>query len=198
DDCAIVSAVGDLMRHEPGLAGRMFAALGRSKVNVLAIAQGAAETNISAVVAGEDARQAVDVLHEAFPLRRTRAHLCLIGTGVVGKALIEIMQRQAPRLRDDLRLNLRLIGISNSRKMRWDVSVMDLGTALADLDAAVELAVLDALVEQLKKSKLDRVLFSDATASTDVARRYPELLERGIGIVTPNKRANSQEMGFYR
>ncbi len=198
EDCAIVSVVGDLMRHEPGLAGRMFAALGRSKVNVLAIAQGAAETNISAVVAGHDARQAVDVLHEAFPLRRTRAHLCLIGTGVVGKTLIEIMQRQVPRLLDELRMNLRLVGISNSRQMRWDTNGIALDTALADLDAHGEPADLDALVEHLKTSKLERILVIDATASTAVARRYPELLERGIGIVTPNKRANTQDMDFYR
>ncbi|NBC16664.1 MAG: bifunctional aspartate kinase/homoserine dehydrogenase I [Bacteroidetes bacterium] len=196
-DCAVVSAVGDQMRHMPGLAGRMFATLGRSGVNVLAIAQGAAETNISAVVRDADVKAAVDALHEAFPLRRTRAHLCVIGTGVVGSTLLDILQHQAPRLLDDLRLHLRLVGVTNSRRMRWDPSGLPLDTVLDALDQRGEPADLDDLVERLTASRLERLLVVDATASSDVARRYPELLEQGIGIVTPNKRANTLDMGFY-
>ena len=97
--CAVVSVVGDQMRQQPGIAGRMFSTLGHAHVNVLAIAQGAAETNISAVVDDADVRLAVSVLHQTFALEHRPVHLAIIGTGVVGRALLEILERQAPHLR---------------------------------------------------------------------------------------------------
>ena len=194
--CAVVSAVGDQMRHQPGLAGRMFATLGRSRVNVLSIAQGAAETNISAVVRDDEVGQAVRALHEAFPLARLRAHVCVIGTGRVGKKLLDIMAAQATDLLDRVHLNLRLVGLANSRRMIWDVDGVPLAEALDHLDDGRPVD-LDWLVEQLVHCRLERLIVIDATASNEVASRYPELLERGVGIVTPNKRANTLDMAFY-
>ena len=194
--CAVVSAVGDQMRHQPGLAGRMFSTLGRSGVNVLAIAQGAAETNISAVVHDDEVQQAVRALHEAFPLARLRVHVCLIGIGRVGKKLLDIMAAQAPDLLDRLHMNLRLVGLANSRRMIWDEEGLPLDEALARLEDGIP-TDLDELIETLAQSRLERLIVIDATASSDVALCYPALMERGIGIVTPNKRANTLEMAFY-
>ena len=195
-DCAVVSAVGDQMRHQPGLAGRMFSSLGRSGVNVLAIAQGAAETNISAVVQDDEVKQAVRALHEAFPLGRLRVHVCLLGTGRVGKKLLDIMAAQAPDLLDRLHMNLRLVGLANSSRMAWDEEGLPLDEALARLDEGRP-TDLDGLIETLAQSRLERLLVVDATASDDVALCYPDLIEHGIGIVTPNKRANTLDMAFY-
>lgn len=197
-DCAVISAVGDKMRHVPGLAGRMFATLGRAGVNVLAIAQGAAETNISAVVHENEVRPAVVALHEAFPMRRTRAHVCVIGTGVVGAQLLEMMQDHTPGLLADHRLNLRLIGLTNSRLMVWNEDGLPLANIQKHLDEQGEPADLNVLIDNLLTSRLERLMVVDATASVEVARRYPELLEHGIGVVTPNKRANTLDMAFYR
>jgi aspartokinase/homoserine dehydrogenase 1 len=194
--CAVISAVGDRMRHQPGLAGRMFATLGRSRVNVLSIAQGAAETNISAVVRDDEVRQAVRALHEAFPMARIRANVCLIGTGRVGTKLLDIIAAQAPDLLARMGLNLRLVGLANSRRMVWDEAGLPLDQALARLDQG-EASDLDGLVGHLIHSRLERLLVVDATASGEVALRYPELLEHGVGIVTPNKRANTRDMAFY-
>ncbi len=63
---AIVSAVGEGMRGTPGVAARLFGALGRAKVNVIAIAQGSSELNISLVVAEKDREQAVKAIHQEF------------------------------------------------------------------------------------------------------------------------------------
>ncbi|MFB3131752.1 MAG: bifunctional aspartate kinase/homoserine dehydrogenase I [Rhodothermales bacterium] len=194
--CAIVSAVGDQMRHQPGLAGRMFSTLGRSGVNVLAIAQGAAETNISAVVHNDEVQQAVRALHEAFPLARLRVHVCLIGAGRVGKKLLDIMATQAPDLLERMHMNLRLVGLANSRQMVWDEEGLPLDDALACLEGG-QPTDLDGLIETLTQSRLERLLVVDATASNDVALCYPDLIEHGIGIVTPNKRANTMDMAFY-
>ncbi|MDX1547017.1 MAG: ACT domain-containing protein, partial [Rhodothermales bacterium] len=196
-ESAVVSAVGDQMRHQPGLAGRMFATLGRSGVNVLAIAQGAAETNISAVVRDDEVAHAVRALHEAFPMRRTRAHVAVIGTGTVGRRLLDMLGAQAPALLDGHRLNLRLVGLANSRRMALDADGIAPADALARLGDG-DAADLDAFVAWLLESRLERLMVVDATASAEVARRYVELLEHGIGVVTPNKRANTLDLAYYR
>jgi len=63
---AIVSAVGEGMRGTPGVAARLFGALGRAKVNVIAIAQGSSELNISLVVSEKDRESAVRAIHQEF------------------------------------------------------------------------------------------------------------------------------------
>ena len=196
-DCAVVSAVGEGMDHQPGLAGRLFATLGRAGVNVLAIAQGAAETNISAVVKGEDVRPALGALHEAFPLRRSRVHVVVVGTGTVGRRLVEMLAEHAPALLENDRINLRLVGLANSRRMVWDAGGLPLGTALDALGGG-EPADLDALDGRLLAGGLERRIVVDATASEAVARRYVRWLEAGVGVVTPNKKANTLDMDFYR
>lgn len=196
-ECAVVSVVGDHMRERPGLAGRMFATLGRSGVNVLAIAQGASETNISAVVRDAEARQAVNALHDEFALARHRVHLFLIGTGVVGKALLRTLARQAPVLLDRLNLNLHLVGLANRRQMAWDVSGIPFDEALGRLDGTRPPDGVDGIVHHLLECRLNRLMVIDATASDDVAHRYPELLERSIAVITPNKRANTKDQAFY-
>ncbi len=196
-ECAVVSAVGDHILLRPGLAGKMFSTLGRSGVNVLAIAQGASETNISAVVFDPDVRQAVRSLHEVFALERDRAHLFLIGTGVIGKTLLEMLTEQAPVLLDRMKLNLQLVGIANTRKMLWDVEGIPFGEALTRLEKANGPRDLDTIVEHLVNSRLERLIVIDATASDEVSHRYPELLEHSIAVITPNKRANTQDQQFY-
>lgn len=195
--CAVVSAVGEGMRHQPGLAGRLFATLGRAGVNVLAIAQGAAETNISLVVRQQDVRAALGALHEAFPLRRARVHVVVIGTGTVGRTLVEILAEHAPILMENDRIHLRLVGLANSRQMAWDETGLPLADAFRQLDGG-EPADLDALDEKLLAGGLERRIVVDATASEDVARRYVRWLEAGVGVVTPNKKANTLDMSYYR
>ncbi len=197
--CAVVSAVGEGMRHQPGLAGRLFATLGRAGVNVLAIAQGAAETNISTVVRQADVRAALGALHEAFPLRRARVHVVVIGTGTVGQKLVDFLAEHAPVLMERDRIHLRLVGLANSRRMAWDPGGLPLADGVAVLDgAAAEIADLDVLDERLLAGGLERRIVVDATASEAVARRYVGWLEAGVGVVTPNKKANTLDMAYYR
>ncbi|MEM7789337.1 MAG: bifunctional aspartate kinase/homoserine dehydrogenase I, partial [Bacteroidota bacterium] len=197
-DCAVVSAVGEGMRHQPGLAGRLFATLGRAGVNVLSIAQGAAETNISTVVRSEEVAAALGALHEAFPLRRRRVHVAVIGTGTVGQRLVEMLAEHAPALMDEDRIHLRLVAVANSRRMAWDAGGLPLSGALARLGADAEAADLDALDARLLAPGLERRIVVDATASEAVARRYVRWLEAGVGVVTPNKKANTLDLDYYR
>lgn len=69
-DIVIVAVVGGGMKGTPGIAAKVFSALAEKNLNVIAIAQGSSETNISLVVAEKDADQAVCAIHEAFALHR--------------------------------------------------------------------------------------------------------------------------------
>jgi bifunctional aspartokinase / homoserine dehydrogenase 1 len=197
NECAVISVVGDYMRERPGLAGRMFSTLGRNGVNVLAIAQGAAETNISAVVRDADVRQGVRALHETFALSHDQAHIFIIGDGVVGRALLDILAHQASLLKDRRGIHLRLAGIANSRRILWDPEAgIPFAEASERLASAPE-GDINALIEILTTRRLERMIVVDATASADVAMRYPELIENHISVVTPNKRANTLDLPFY-
>ncbi len=197
-ECATVAVVGDRMRHQPGLAGRMFSALGQANVNVLAIAQGAAETNISAVIAQRDAQRAVQALHETFIQRTMRAHLFLIGTGVIGGTLLDMLARQVPHLREAEGLELRLAGLATAERMLWHPAGIPWSEARERLQVEGESMDLDRLVHLLTNERPRRLVVVDATASEAVARRYPDLLSAGVAIVTPNKRANTLSYDFYR
>ncbi|MDX1440296.1 MAG: aspartate kinase, partial [Rubricoccaceae bacterium] len=133
-DNAVIAAVGDFMRDAPGLAGRMFGTLGRARVNVRAIAQGASEHNISAAIANEDAALAVQALHESFALRRTRAHVFLIGMGGLGQRVLSLLNEQSSKLRDEHRLNFKLVGVANSTRVLFDKSGLSWEAAQSFVD----------------------------------------------------------------
>ena len=197
DPVGIVTVVDDHMRYRTGLTGKMFSTLGRSGINVLTIAEGASETNISAVVSGEDLKAAVQALHEAFCFGRRRAHVFMFGVGTIGDQLLELMDTQSQPWLDQLNLNMCLVGVANSKKMTWNTSGIPPEEAATRLVSEGNPASMETIVEHLTSSRLDRLIVIDATASNNVARCYPDLLKNNIAVVTPNKRANTLDMGFY-
>jgi aspartokinase/homoserine dehydrogenase 1 len=120
-DLAIVALVGEQMRNHPGISGRMFGALGNNGVNIRAIAQGSSERNISVVIRAQDVRKAINVLHEDFfEATAKQVNVFVAGVGNVGRKLLEQLARQQPWLREKLRLNVRVVGLANSRRFVVD------------------------------------------------------------------------------
>jgi aspartokinase/homoserine dehydrogenase 1 len=183
---AVVAAVGTQGHGAPGLAGRMFATLGRARVNVRALAQGGGDHTLSAVVADADAPAAVRALHEAFAARRLRAHVVVVGTGRLGGRVLGLLASEGDRLRA-AGLNLCLVGVVDSRRLAWDDAGLD-----PDALASAPDAGLDALTERLATAHLERLVVVDATASPDVAARHAEWLALGVAVVTPNKAATAR------
>lgn len=197
--CSVLAVVGDRMSGTPGVAATFFGALGKAGVNVRAIAQGASERNISAVVDGADAQRALRAAHAGFYLSERTLSIGVIGTGNVGAALLDQLGSQAPRLRTERRVDLRVRGITHSRAMLLDerrVPLDDWRTALDD-DAALP-ADLDAFVDHIQADYYPHAVLVDCTASPHVASRYQEWLERGIHVVTPNKLANTGSWDAYQ
>ncbi len=71
-DIAVVSAVGAGMAGTPGVAGRIFSALGRNGINIVMISQSCSEYNVSFAVSKKEGREAVRVLHNEFGLEKAK------------------------------------------------------------------------------------------------------------------------------
>ena len=193
---AVVAAVGSSVRAEPGLAGRMFATLGRAHVNARALAQGGGDHTLSAVVADADAAQAIRALHETFAMQRTRAHVLVIGAGTLAQPFLELMDAQAPTL-CDAGLNLVLVGLADSQRLAWNTDGLDPAHAL-DALADAPATDLDALSDAIVGARLERLVVVDATPSAAVAARHATWLAAGVAVVTPNKAATATPLRLWR
>lgn len=195
---AIIAVVGDGMQHQAGSSGRMFSALGKNGINVVAIAQGSSERNISAVIRASDVSKALNVLHDAFFLSdRKTIHLFLVGTGLIGTVLLQQIARQQEQLAAESQLELRLMAAANSRKMFFSENGMTCAEVLPRLEHAEPMHLTD-FVNRAVAANLPNSIFVDCTASEAVADVYPSLLNASISIVTPNKKANAASLEKYR
>jgi aspartokinase/homoserine dehydrogenase 1 len=197
-DLSILALVGEQMKSHPGISGRMFGALGRNGVNVRAIAQGSSERNISAVISAQDVRKALNVLHEEFFESGTKQlNLYIAGTGNVGRRLLAQLQQQQQWLKEQLRLQVRVVGLCNSRQMLVQETGIDLAQ-WPDLLAKGQPASMDAFTEAMTERNLRNSVFVDVTASDSVPPCYEALLRRSMPIVACNKIAASSAYAHYR
>ncbi len=197
-DISIVALVGDNMKSHPGISGKMFGVLGRNGVNVRAIAQGSSERNISAVIATRDVRKAINVLHEEFfETAYKQVNLFISGTGNVGSKLLAQLQQQQQYLLDHLRLQVRIAGIANSRKMLFTDEGVNLSNWKELLQEAEPMNMTD-MISIIKKKNLRNSVFIDVTANNDVAEIYPYFLQKSISVVACNKVACSSSFEYYK
>ena len=195
---AIVSVVGDGMRTRMGAAGTFFDAMAEVAVNVVAIAQGASERSISAVVAAEDGERALRHAHHRFFGTPETVDVLLFGVGSVGSKLLEQIAAQRERLRAR-GVDLRVSGVADSRSMVLDecgVDPLRAKAALRGPDAKpVDWSSIAAFVAA---KKLVTPVFVDCTANAELATRYGAAMEAGLHVVTANKIANSSSLTTYR
>ncbi len=197
-DLAILAAVGDGMAGTPGISGKVFVALGTANVNVRAIAQGASERNISVVIEGRHATRALRAVHAGLYLSPHTISIGLIGPGTVGRVMLEQIASQSARLREQFNVDLRIRGLLGSKRMLLSDSGVDLAHWRSQYEASQVAADLKSFVQHVRVDYLPHTVLVDCTASAEVASHYPEWLEAGIHIVTPNKKANSADLAFYR
>lgn len=191
-DLSIVSVVGENMRKTPGVAGMVFSSLGRNGINVVAIAQGSSERNISVVINREDEAKALNALHQRFFLSdRTTLHLFLVGTGLIGTTLLTQIKEQKRRLLREHGLEIKLIGLSNSKTMFFDEDGINYQQWTLALAASQRQANIDQFIDEMKRLNLPNSVFVDCTASAAVAAQYGRILDSSVAVVTPNKKAQS-------
>jgi len=195
---SIVAVVGDGMAGTPGIAARFFGTLGRAGINIRAIAQGSSERNISVVVDSNDAVKALRAAHSGFYLSAKTISIGLIGPGTVGTALLRQIEKQSEKLKQTFNIDLRVRAISRSRKMLLGDRRIDLATWEDDLESSALQADLEVFEQHLNPDHLPHAVIIDCTASEQIASKYVEWLARGIHIITPNKKAFSNDYGDYQ
>ena len=199
DKLSIVAVVGDGMKHFPGSSGRMFSALGRNGVNVVAIAQGSSERNISAVIEQTDVAKALNALHEAFFLSDKKVtHVFLVGTGLIGSTLLKQVNEQFDKLSRENRLEIKVMAVANSTKMLFADNGLDFLSALDMMKDSGEAMNLSAFIQRMIQMNLPNSIFVDCTSSEAVADQYATILDANVSIVTPNKKANSSSLSRYK
>ena len=197
DTQSIVAVVGDGMAGSPGVAAKFFGNLSRAGINVRAIAQGSSERNISAVMKSDDVTRALRAVHSGFYLSAKTISIGLIGPGIVGGALLDQIHHQSRRLREQFNLDLRVRVIMRSKSMLLGDRRIDLEgwrDAVANADTDVDFAAFE---NHVHADHLPHAVIIDCTADQGIADRYAGWLERGIHVVTPNKRAFSGTQEYY-
>ena len=196
-DLAIVTVVGDNMKSHQGISGRMFSSLGKNNVNIWAITQGASERNISAVISKNDIKKALNTLHDGFFEGHIKQlNLFVTGVGNVGKNLLAQIAQQKEYLLEKLFLNVRVIGISNSRTMYFNQDGVDLKNWESLLSKGSK-ADLNTFYTEVKKLNLRNSIFVDNTASEQVTEMYAPYLKNSIAVVTCNKIACASSSENY-
>lgn len=194
---AIIALVGESMKSHQGISGKMFSTLGKNNVNIRAIAQGASEKNISAVIAQKDVKKALNCLHEVFfEGNHKQLNLFITGVGNVGAQLLAQIEQQQQFLKKNLHLNLRVLGLSNSRTMLVSNNPIDLSTweeALAKGDKADIISFRESVIALNKRNSV----FVDITANEPVAMAYEEYLRNSIAVVACNKIAAAAAQEYY-
>jgi aspartokinase/homoserine dehydrogenase 1 len=194
----IIALVGENMKNHQGLSGKMFSTLGKNNVNIRAIAQGASERNISAVINQRDVKKALNTLHERFFEDNTKQlNLFVMGVGNVGEKFIAQINQQKKFLKENLKINLRVIALSNSRKMLFNEEGVDLKSWKLAIDHG-ELADTALFIEKVKSLNLRNSIFVDITANESVSTTYKQFLRESVAVVTCNKIACSSAFDNYK
>jgi aspartokinase/homoserine dehydrogenase 1 len=202
EDLSIIAVVGSRMKSTSGISGKVFHALGRNGVNVIAIAQGSSELNISAVINRQDEAKAMNAIHEAFFLSGIRSvNLFLLGTGLIGGTLLDQLAGHQEILADEHKIRINLVGAANSRRMIFNPQGLNprkVKALLGAEDSKTEPLSLPLFIEKMKALNLPNTAFCDCTASDEVSASYADILRSSVPIVTPNKRANAGSLEYYK
>jgi aspartokinase/homoserine dehydrogenase 1 len=206
---SIIAVVGSRMKSTSGISGKVFHALGRNGINIVAIAQGSSELNISAVISRQDEAKALNAVHEAFFLAGVRSvNLFLVGIGLIGGTLVEQIAEHREILADEQHIRVNIVGAANSKRMIFNPDGFDPKRVKEMLTRAAGIGggeaawqgdfTLDAFIARMKALNLPNTAFCDCTPGGDVAESYADILRSSIPIVTPNKKANSGSFEYYR
>lgn len=195
----VLAVVGEGMRHVPGVAGKLFESMGKNGINITAIAQGSSELNISFVIDKKDEAKALNMIHDSFFLSdNRRVNLFVVGTGLIGSAFLEQLKNQRQQLIDQFKLELNVVGLSNSRKMIMNEEGVNLSAWKESLETNGKEANIPGFVESMKEMNLSNSVFIDNTADGSIPSLYAEILSSNISLVTPNKIATSASNEEYK
>jgi len=197
-EVSIVAVVGENIRNMSGVSEKIFQALGRNGIEISAIAQGSSRLNISFVIKRKDESKALNAIHDNFFLSDYKAiNVFMVGTGSLGRTFIQQLKNQSTYLYEELNLDIKIIGIANTRKMLFDNNGINIESWEKDLNIRGRESNIENFFELLKQSNLPNSVFVDCTSSEIIIDKYLDLLSSAVSIVTPNKKANTSRYDYY-
>ena len=195
---SIIAIVGEKMKKTPGVAGRIFNSLGEKKINVVAIAQGSSELNISVVINRKDEVRALRAIHDEFFSETTRVNLIQVGVGVIGKELLSQIKSNRDKLLKEQNLDIRVISVANSKKMTLEPEGLDLDHWDEKLNnSETDVNILE-LMDTINNINLTDCILVDCTASKEISNLYEKAFKNRISVVTANKIANTGPYQTYK
>jgi bifunctional aspartokinase / homoserine dehydrogenase 1 len=199
DNLSIIAVVGEDLRQTAGITGKVFESLGESGININAIAHGSSQLNLSLVVSKNDLSESLNVLHETlFLKKKKKVNVFLVGPGVVGGALLNIVSEQLNYFTNRLNTEFNLIGLANSKKMILKKSGIKISDWKRELSKCRTKSNIDKFISSMKEMNLQNTILVDSTAGNLISCKYQEILASGISIATPNKVANSEKYITYK
>ncbi len=197
-ELSIVAIVGENMKHTTGVAGKLFNTIGKNGINIIAIAQGASELNISWVVKNTDLRKTLNVVHESFFLSENiELNVFLMGVGTVGGNLLEQLNRQQGKLLKEKHLKIKLAGVADTKKMAFSRDGIDIANYKEVLSSSNLVSGLEEFRVKMTEMNLFNSVFVDCTASEEVGGIYEAVLDSNISVVAANKVAASSSYENY-
>ena len=196
-DLATVAIVGEKMKSNAGIAGKLFSVLGRNGISIIACAQGTEERNISFVVKKKFLRKSLNVIHDSFFLSEYQElNLFICGIGTVGGSLISQIASQHDKLMRENNLKINVVGIARSTKGIFNRDGLDLSNYKEQLSQGENID-FRKLRDEVIGMNIFNSVFVDCTASSDVATLYKDFFEHGISVVAANKIAASSDYANY-
>ena len=198
-ELSLIAIIGDKMQEQPGVAGKLFSILGKNGVNVEAIAQGSSERNITFAVKQSDEKKALNIIHDAFFVSKAKSvHLFMAGVGLIGGTLLNQIKDNRKKIRVELGLDLKIIGLSNSKKYIIKSDGIDIDQWSNSLSKSRTKANAQSFVNEMIALNLPNSIFVDNTAGYDIPALYGQILNASISITTPNKIATSSSYKQYQ
>ena len=195
---SVIAVVAEDFKQTPRIAGRVVQALGSNGINILCIAQGSSDLNISLVIPKAYLKKALNVLHDTlFTQVPKTTHLFMIGAGLIGGELFNLIYSEKENLEQKLNNRLKFIGLANSKKMLFAEKGIDLSNWKKLLSSSNVKSSVPAFIDKMNKLNLPNTIFIDCTANEAVSPYYEKILSESISIVTPNKIANSSVINYY-
>ncbi len=200
EDCSILAIVGSGMTGTKGIAARFFNAISLSKTNVIAIAQGSSEKNISIVIKSKDMNHATSFVHDAFFNSNKQIAIGIMGYGSIGQELHKQILDERKILQERENISLDILALSNSQKMMLSEDNIDLKSAsnVTEKIEALEQSNTNEMINHISRRSAYGRIIIDCSASDEAPDEYGNIFENGISIVTANKKGLSGNIDRYK
>ncbi|TDH71847.1 hypothetical protein CCR75_005241 [Bremia lactucae] len=205
---SIIAAVGDQMNQTPGVCARFFSALGRAKINVLAISQGSSERNISAVVHYKDSATALRAVHSSFFLSDQTLSIGVVGLDFedlsstsIGVALLKQYHQQRAYLKQRFNVDIRVraIGTHMTSQMLLDEDGDITEEALTARKHEFVPFERHRFLDHVCADHLPHWLIVDVSNSSHhVKDLYPQWLARKVHVMTANINVSSVSTALHK